>query len=115
MVVSGDPHVSNPGPGQWFNQSVFSINPAYTPRSNPWQYDGLNGPKQFNMDASLVKSFPIVERFRFELRMDVFNLINNITWADPNTSVTSSNFGKSIDQLTQTYGRRAQLGLRIEF
>jgi hypothetical protein len=115
MVANGDPHVDNPNQNQWFDQSVFSILPAFTPRSNPWQYDGLHGPQQFNMDASLVKSFPIVERFRFELRMDVFNVINNITWTNPNTTVTSANFGKSTDQLTQTYGRRTQLGLRIQF
>jgi hypothetical protein len=117
MVANGDPHVANPGPTQWFNQSVFSILPAYTARTNPWQYDGLVGPQQFNMDASLVKSFRIVERLRFELRMDVFNLINNITWNDPDTSVTSPNFGRSAnnDQLTQTYGRRTQLGLRLQF
>jgi hypothetical protein len=46
----------------------------------------LNGPQQFNMDGSLVKSFQIVERFRFELRMDVFNVINNITWNNPDTA-----------------------------
>jgi hypothetical protein len=115
MVANGDPRLENPNQNQWFDQSVFSILPPFTPRSNPWQYDDLHGPRQFNMDASLVKSFPIVERFRFELRMDVFNVLNNITWGNPNTSVTSSNFGKSTDQLTQTYGRRTQLGLRIQF
>ncbi len=115
LVVSGDPHISNPGPGGWFDKSVFAIMPSYTPRSNPWQYDDIAGPKQFNMDASLVKSFRIIERFRFEMRMDVFNVINNITWADPSTSVTSSTFARSTDQLTQTYGRRAQLGLRLQF
>ena len=69
------------------------------------------------MDASLVKSFQMIERFRFELRMDVFNVVNNITWNNPDTSVTSANFGRSAnnDQLTQTYGRRAQLGLRLQF
>ena len=117
LAVNGDPHVSDPGPTRWFDKSVFSILPAYTARTNPWQYDGLTGPQQFNMDASLVKSFQMIERFRFELRMDVFNVVNNITWNNPDTSVTSANFGRSAnnDQLTQTYGRRAQLGLRLQF
>jgi hypothetical protein len=115
MQANGDPHVSDPNQNQWFNQKVFSVQPAYTPRSNPWQYDDIKGPQQFNMDASLVKSFQIVERLRFELRTDVFNVLNNITWGNPNTSVTSANFGRSTDQLTQTYGRRAQLGLRLHF
>jgi hypothetical protein len=67
------------------------------------------------VDASIVKSFPIAEQFRFQLRMDVFNVTNTITWADPDTNVQSVNFGRSINQLTNTYGRRSQLGLRIEF
>jgi hypothetical protein len=117
LLVSGDPHVSNPNQTQWFNKSVFAILPPYTPRTNPWQYDGLNGPQQFNMDASLVKSFKIVESISFELRMDVFNVVNNITWNNPDTNVNSANFSRSAnnDQLTQTYGRRAQLGLRLSF
>lgn len=117
LVVNGDPHVSNPNQTNWFNTSVFSPLPAYTARSNPWQYAGLTGPGQFNMDGSLVKSFRTVERLRFEFRLDVFNVLNNITWADPDTNVYSSNFGRSSnnDQLTQTYGRRTQLGLRLEF
>ncbi len=117
LVVNGDPHIENPDQTKWFDTSVFSAVPAYTARTNPWQYPGLTGPGQFNMDGSLVKSFQTVERFRFELRMDVFNVLNNIAWADPDTNVYSSNFGRSAnnDQLTQTYGRRTQLGLRLEF
>jgi len=47
--------------------------------------------------------------------MDVFNAANNMTWANPNTTVTSSLFGVTNNQLAATFGRRAQLGLRIEF
>lgn len=117
LLVTGDPHVDNPDQTHWFNKSAFAILPAYTARLNPWQYDDIKGPQQFNMDASLVKSFHIVERLRFELRADIFNVMNNITWNNPDTSVTSANFGRSAnnDQLTQTYGRRTQLGLRLQF
>jgi hypothetical protein len=117
LTVNGDPHVDDPNQTQWFNKTAFSILPAYTRRANPWQYDDIRGPQQFNLDASLVKSFQVVERVRLEMRMDVFNVINNITWADPDTNVNSANFGRSAnnDQLTQTYGRRAQIGLRLQF
>ena len=114
-VVSGDPHISNPGPDGWFNASVFSPLPAYTPRSNPWQYSGLTGPGMLNLDSSLVKAFHITERFRFELRMDSFNVLNSIAWSDPDTNIYSSTFGKSTDILANTHGRRTQLGLRVEF
>ena len=115
MVANGDPRIDNPTPQRWFNTDVFSPLPAYTPRSNPWVYSGLTGPGYFNIDASLVKQFHITERFRFALRMDSFNLLNSITWADPSTNVYSSTFGQSTDILTNTHGRRTQLGLRVEF
>jgi hypothetical protein len=114
-VVSGDPHISNPGPKGWFDTSVFSPLPAYTPRTNPWYYSGLTGPGMLNVDVSLVKAFHITERFRFELRMDSFNALNGITWSDPDTGIYSSTFGQSTDILANTHGRRTQLGLRVEF
>jgi hypothetical protein len=117
LVVNGDPRVSNPNQTRWFDKSVFSVVPAFNARNNPWQYDGLYGPQQFNMDASLVKSFNVYEQVRFELRMDVFNVVNNITWHNPDTNVNSANFGRSVnnDQLNSTFGRRTQLGLRLQF
>lgn len=114
-IVSGDPHISNANHTSWFNTSVFSPLPAYTPRTNPWLYSGLTGPGMLNIDASLVKSFYITERFRFILRMDSFNVLNSITWADPDTNIYSSTFGQSTDILANTHGRRTQLGLRVEF
>ena len=115
MVVSGDPIIDNPTPDKWFNTAVFSQLPAYTPRSNPWQYEGLTNPGLLNLDSSIVKRVPVTEKYRAELRMDVFNTLNNMTWADPNTNVLSSLFGKTNNQLANTFGRRVQLGLRIEF
>lgn len=115
MQVNGDPIVENPTPARWFNTQAFSRLPNFTPRTNPWQYDGLTNPGLFNVDASIVKRMPITERVRGELRMDVFNAANNMTWANPNTNVQSSLFGVSNNQLSGLFGRRAQLGLRVEF
>jgi hypothetical protein len=115
LVENGDPHVDNPTPEKWFNTAAFSRLPNFTPRSNPWQYEGLTNPGLFNLDASIVKRVPVTEKVRGELRMDVFNAANNMTWADPNTNVQSSLFGVTNNQLSGTFGRRAQLGLRVEF
>jgi hypothetical protein len=38
-----------------------------------------------------------------------------MNYNNPNMSVTSSQFGKSTDIYSQDYGRRLQLGLRLEF
>jgi hypothetical protein len=115
MAVNGDPIVDNPTPSRWFNTQAFTRLPNFTPRTNPWQYEGLTNPGLFNLDMSIVKRVPVTERFRGELRMDVFNAANNMTWANPNTNVNSSLFGVSNNQLANTFGRRAQLGLRVEF
>ena len=115
MVATGNPVISNPTPQRWFDTSVFSQLPAYTARTNPWLYPGLTGPGQLNIDASLVKAFYVTERLKFQLRMDSFNVLNNMTWGDPDTNVYSSTFGQSTDELANTHGRRTQLGLRLEF
>ena len=112
--MNGDPHIDNPTPERWFNTAAFSRLPDYTPRSNPWQYPGMTGPGYLNIDASLVKSFAVTERFRFALRMDSFNVLNNMTWT---TRTRMSTPARLVHQptLENTYGRRTQLGLRVEF
>jgi hypothetical protein len=115
LLVEGDPRLDDPTPGRWFNTAAFRQLPAFTPRANPLQYEGLTNPGLFNLDMSIVKRMPLTEKHRFELRMDVFNAANNMTWANPSTNVLSSLFGVSTNQLSNTFGRRTQLGLRVEF
>jgi len=115
MLVTGDPTISNPGPGAWFNTSVFKQLPAYTRRTNPWYYSNIRGPRFFNIDGSLYKDFPVVERVKLQLHLDAFNALNNMNYNNPNMSVTSSQFGKSTDIYPQDFGRRLQLGARIQF
>jgi hypothetical protein len=118
LLASGDPKIDNPGPKGWFNTAVFQRLPSYTQRTNPVTYSGLTGPGYFNLDLSLVKSFRVTERFSAELRADAFNAPNAMTWNDPNTTVTSTYFGKSSGQLVANgvgVGRQTQIGLRVRF
>ncbi len=110
-----DPVLAHPTPERWFDTSHFKRLPDFTPRTNPWSYDDLYGPGVFNMDLSLAKDFTIYERLKVQLKMDAFNVINNMSWGNPSTSVGSSNFGRITNQAYLTYGRRVQLGARIEF
>jgi hypothetical protein len=41
----------------------------------------FRGPRFFNIDASLVKSFAITERKRLVFRAEAYNLINNVNFA----------------------------------
>jgi hypothetical protein len=115
MLVSGDPHVSNPGPNAWFDTTVFKQLPAYTRRTNPLDYSDIRGPQYFHIDGTLNKDFSVTERVKLQLKLDAFNALNNMNWNNPNMSVTSSQFGKSTDIYSQDYGRRLQLGARLTF
>ena len=41
----------------WFNADAFRVLPAFTPRTNPYQYDGITGPIMWNVDATVSSSF----------------------------------------------------------
>jgi hypothetical protein len=114
-LVSGDPALSNPTSGRWFDTSKVSVLPAFTVRTNPVQYSDLVGPRFVNLDMVLAKQFRIVERVKFELRMEAYNAPNAFPPANPNTSVGSANFGKTIGALAGTSGRQVQLSGRFTF
>lgn len=114
-VVNGDPALSNPTRNEWFNTADVTLLPAFTPRSNPVQYSDLVGPHVVNLDSTLGKQFSIKERFRFELRFEAYNTLNNLNLTDPVTSITNANFGKVIDERTGFYGRQIQFSGHLTF
>ena len=68
-----------------------------------------------NVNGSLAKDFWITEKLRAQLKADAFNVLNNMSWGDPTMNVDSSTFGQITNQANLTYGRRVQLGMRLEF
>ncbi|WP_031497830.1 carboxypeptidase regulatory-like domain-containing protein [Bryobacter aggregatus] len=115
LQVTGDPRISNPTPQAWFNKSVFTVLPAFTPRTNPINYSGLTGPMTLQLDATLSKNFRITERIKTELKMSAYNATNRLNRADPDLGVTSSTFGQAIRQRGNYFGRQLELGLKIAF
>lgn len=111
------------GPGQtpeiyrdnnrWFDLSGFNRQPAYTPRTNPWQYSNLTGPRNWNLDSTLGKHFAITERVRFEVRLESYNITNSFIPNDPSTSFTAATFGRITNQINR--GREFQYTGRIHF
>jgi hypothetical protein len=114
-VVEGDPAIDNPTRDRYWDTSKFKGPlPAYTPRTNPWQYPGVTGPRYTNIDATLSKFFPVYgERVRLEFKMEAYNLTNSFMASMPNASVTSSLFGRSTGQANR--GREMQYTLRLHF
>ena len=113
-AVSGDPTQNVPA-GLYFNPAVFSVLPAYTPRTNPPYYDGLRGPKFWSLDSTAVKYFKISERVKFELRMEFYNMPNAFMPSDPDTGIGSGTAGRSTWVAGGNYGREIQYTGRIHF
>jgi hypothetical protein len=114
-LVAGDPAISNPTMNRWFNTSLIQQLPAFTEATNPTQFDDWLGPRFMDIDLALAKQFAITEKIHFELRVDAFNLPNALTPANPITSPTNTNFGKSIDAAAGTYGRQIQYSGKFIF
>jgi hypothetical protein len=88
-------------------------------------YPGLNdigstgrntfrGPRFFNIDASLVKSFSFTERKRIAFRAEAYNLINNVNFANPTFDLTNvSSFGRISNVVSNP--RLLQAALRFDF
>ena len=93
---------------------MFAVADAYTPRSNPYYYDGLNGPGWAATDMTLTKNFPI-GKYRLEARFEAYNAFNQIIWDNPDLGIASSNFGKVTRKRVDGNGREIQIGVRFVF
>jgi hypothetical protein len=111
----GDPRIDNPGPQLWFNTEAFRVQTPFTPRLNPFQYEGITGPIFWNADGTISKTFPIKEAYKLEFRFEAYNLTNSLMWANPNMTVGNSLFGRSTAQAVTNRGREMQYTLRFIF
>jgi hypothetical protein len=92
------------------NQVFFNAGPGQT---GNLERAFINGPMYLNWDASLIKNIRISERVRFQLRAEVFNVLNRSNFFLGNTSsINSASFGK----ITSTFDPRIiQFAGRVEF
>ncbi len=102
---------SAPFPGQVF----FNVAPGQTGNLDR---AFINGPLDFNMDASVVKNFRILETVKLQLRLEAFNVLNRanfgVSAAQQLTffNLNSDTFGR----ITQaSAGRIIQIGGRLDF
>jgi hypothetical protein len=80
---------------------------------HPWRNQRLIGPFNWTMDSSLMKFFPLGERIRLRVNVDVFNVFNvqglNVPADDGIVSLANSFGGFGFRP------RQVQAGLRLEF
>ncbi len=98
-------------PQRFFNTNAYVLEPF-----GFYGNAGRNtviGPGLMSWDFSTMKLFPIKERRNLECRFEVFNAPNHPNWGMPNTTVTSTSFGKvtstSIDM------RELQFSMKLNF
>ena len=75
--------------------------------------NSFRGPAFVKTDFSVIKRFPINEKYKFRIQMDLFNAFNRANFGVPVNAITSFNFGQS----TFTVGtpRIIQFAARFDF
>ena len=99
----------------WFNTSMFEKSTtkalANNVRTFPLRFSGVRGPGTNNTDLSAIKNSRIGEKVNVQFRGEFLNAFNHPTFANPNTTPTSTAFGTVT--ATRGYARRIQLGIKI--
>ena len=105
----------------YFTTSSFQTVPTVTvngftvgTRIGNLHRNAFHGPGTKTADASLFKTLPITERFKAELRGEVFNLANTPQFTNPDAGLFDGNFGK-IQGTRQSSERQIQLAFRLVF
>jgi hypothetical protein len=101
--------LDHPTTDSWFNTNAFALQPIYN-----FGNAGRNtviGPRGFYWDFSTHKDFRIKEGHELQFRGEAFNVLNHPVWGLPNTSLTSSNFGR----ITSTNGSMRQMQLALKY
>ena len=88
---------------------------AYHVRTFSTTFSSLRGDFTNEMNASLLKKFAITAEGRtyFQIRGEVFNVMNHHTFAFPNLAPTNSAFGFITSQSNRS--RQVQIGARLVF
>ncbi|HVG21506.1 MAG TPA: TonB-dependent receptor [Blastocatellia bacterium] len=75
--------------------------------------NAFRGPGRTNFDLALAKTTPLIgDKLRMEFRAEAFNVLNHTQFANPNTTITSGQFG----QITTTSDPRImQFAVRFTF
>ena len=97
-------------PGRFLNRLAYD-----TPPEGEWGNAGRNsitGPAQFSLNASMMRTFRLNDRFSADLRLDAANALNHVAFTSWNTNVSSTQFGLPVAANAM---RTVQTNLRVRF
>ena len=95
---------------RWFNTDAFA-DPPFTRYGNAGE-GVITGPGAVNFDLSIFKNTRVTETTRLQIRCEMFNAFNSVNLANPNTNVSTAQFG-TISSAADA--RIIQLGLKVIF
>jgi Carboxypeptidase regulatory-like domain len=93
----------------WFNPNAYAVPALY--QFGDARRNSLVGPNSVQTDWSLLKNFDLTERFKLQFRWEVFNAINRVNLAQPQSAIDSGIAGQIFDVGSPM--RRMQFGLRL--
>jgi hypothetical protein len=97
-------------PGLFLNPAAYRV-----PAAGQWGNAGRNtitGPSQFSLNANMVRTFRMGDRYNMDVSVAAQNVLNHVTLANWNTSISSGQFGLP----TGANGMRSiQTTLRLRF
>jgi TonB dependent receptor len=112
--VVGDPNGGPRTVDEWLSRAAFQ---RLSPLTDAGQFGnaGRNiarGPSYTNVDASLVRTFPMSGEVRLQFRAECFNVANHPNFGLPVADLNSANFGRI---LSAGPPRLLQFGLKLMF
>jgi hypothetical protein len=111
-IKTGEPFDAPAGSDEtvWFNRAAFAVNPngsfGETGRGEYF------GPTRSTMDLGLFKNVRWSGDLNVQFRAEFFNVFNTVNFSNPNTTVTSANFGRITGAQDP---RIMQFGLKFGF
>jgi len=101
---------------QWFNPNVFSMPVSFAIGNAPRALSDVNNPSYTNLDFQLAKNTQIAEGYKVQVRLEMFNALNHPSLGNPNTGLTSGQFGQISSYYTGSGGsRRLQVAAKFNF
>jgi hypothetical protein len=97
----------------YLNPAAFVLPANMTYGDTPRQMSYLRKPWTVNEDLAIMKNFAIHEKGNLEIRASASNAPNRVTFAGPNTTQSSADFGRITAQGNSP--RTVQLGARLSF
>jgi len=101
---------------QYFANPQVAVKPApYADGDAPRVLPNARVPGSDNLTASFFKEIPLEfrENARLEIRLEAFNVLNRVQFAEPDTNVGDATFGEITAQANQP--RQVQVGLKLYF